>query len=91
MLIIFQGGFAKCYELTDMDTNQVMAGKIVPKSLLVKQHQKDKVSSTTQKCHLSGNFLCALLSFQLVKPEKIGKRIIFVGLNLLSSIFNLYD
>ncbi|XP_064635571.1 serine/threonine-protein kinase PLK1-like [Lineus longissimus] len=39
-----KGGFAKCYELTDMDTKQIMAGKIVPKSLLVKQHQKDKMT-----------------------------------------------
>ena len=38
-----QGGFAHCYELIDMDTNHVFAGKIVPKSLLVKPHQKDKV------------------------------------------------
>ena len=41
--LYFQGGFAKCYELIDMDTKDVFAGKIVSKSLLVKQHQKDKV------------------------------------------------
>ncbi|KAK6973775.1 serine/threonine-protein kinase PLK1 [Biomphalaria glabrata] len=39
-----KGGFAKCYELTDMDTKELWAGKIVPKSLLVKQHQKDKMA-----------------------------------------------
>ena len=39
----FQGGFAKCYELTDSVTKQVFAGKIVPKSLLVKPHQREKV------------------------------------------------
>ena len=38
-----QGGFAKCYELQDIDTKEVFAGKIVSKNLLVKQHQKDKV------------------------------------------------
>ena len=38
-----QGGFARCYELTDMDTKQLFAGKIVAKTLLQKQHQKDKV------------------------------------------------
>ena len=41
--MIMQGGFAKCYELTDCDTKQMFAGKIVPKSLLVKPHQKEKV------------------------------------------------
>ena len=39
----FQGGFAKCFELTDADTKEIFAGKIVPKSLLVKQHHREKV------------------------------------------------
>ncbi|CAG5128263.1 unnamed protein product [Candidula unifasciata] len=39
-----KGGFAKCYELTDMDNKEIWAGKIVPKTLLVKQHQKDKMA-----------------------------------------------
>ncbi|XP_071104406.1 synaptojanin-2-like [Haliotis cracherodii] len=39
-----KGGFAKCYELTDLDSKEVFAGKIVSKSLLVKQHQKDKMA-----------------------------------------------
>lgn len=43
IFFFFKGGFAKCYELTDADTKEIFAGKIVPKSLLVKQHQKDKV------------------------------------------------
>ena len=43
-LSLRQGGFAKCYELIDLATNVVYAGKIVPKSLLTKPHQRDKVS-----------------------------------------------
>ncbi|XP_065832302.1 serine/threonine-protein kinase PLK1-like [Oscarella lobularis] len=39
-----KGGFARCYELKDMTTNEVFAGKIVSKSLLTKQHQKEKMS-----------------------------------------------
>jgi len=39
-----KGGFAHCYELIDMDTNEVYAGKIVPKTLLAKAHQKDKMT-----------------------------------------------
>jgi len=39
-----KGGFAKCYELKDTATNEVVAGKIVPKSLLTKTHQKEKMS-----------------------------------------------
>lgn len=40
----FQGGFAKCYELTDIDNGHIFAGKIVSKQLLVKPHQKDKMA-----------------------------------------------
>ena len=41
----FQGGFAHCYELIDVDNNHIYAGKIVPKSMLTKPHQRDKVGS----------------------------------------------
>ena len=39
-----KGGFAKCYELKDVVTGEIMAGKIVPKSLLLKTHQKEKMA-----------------------------------------------
>jgi len=39
-----KGGFAKCYELKDFATGEITAGKIVPKSLLTKTHQKEKMS-----------------------------------------------
>jgi polo-like kinase 1 len=39
-----KGGFARCYELIDTETKLVLAGKIVSKTLLVKKHQKDKVT-----------------------------------------------
>jgi len=39
-----KGGFAKCYELTDLGTNMIYAGKIVSKTLLIKPHQKDKMA-----------------------------------------------
>ncbi|XP_055062008.1 serine/threonine-protein kinase PLK1 isoform X2 [Misgurnus anguillicaudatus] len=40
-----KGGFAKCYEITDMNTKEVFAGKVVPKSMLLKPHQKEKMST----------------------------------------------
>ncbi|KAL4225442.1 Serine/threonine-protein kinase plk1 [Mactra antiquata] len=39
-----KGGFAKCYELQDIDSKEIFAGKIVSKTLLVKPHQKDKMT-----------------------------------------------
>lgn len=39
-----KGGFARCYELTETESQEVFAGKVVPKSLLVKPHQKEKMS-----------------------------------------------
>jgi hypothetical protein len=41
--LLFQGGFARCYELIDTTNGQTFAGKVVPKSMLVKPHQKEKV------------------------------------------------
>ncbi|KAM9391215.1 serine/threonine-protein kinase PLK1 [Salvelinus alpinus] len=40
-----KGGFAKCYEITDMETKEVFAGKVVPKSMILKPHQREKMSS----------------------------------------------
>lgn len=40
-----KGGFAKCYEITDVATKTVFAGKIVPKALILKQHQREKMTS----------------------------------------------
>ena len=57
-ILLLQGGFAKCYELTDMDTKAIWAGKIVPKSLLVKQHQKDKVSANYLDIRLVTEIVC---------------------------------
>nr|CAD7424046.1 unnamed protein product [Timema monikensis] len=39
-----KGGFAKCYEIVEMKSQSVYAGKIVAKKLLVKNNQKDKMT-----------------------------------------------
>lgn len=39
-----KGGFARCYELTEMNSKEIFAGKIVSKQLLTKPHQKEKVN-----------------------------------------------
>ncbi|KAG8224873.1 hypothetical protein J437_LFUL006467 [Ladona fulva] len=39
-----KGGFAKCYEITDVNTKNVYAGKIISKQLLTKNLQKEKVT-----------------------------------------------
>ena len=38
-----KGGFAKCYELTNIDTGAIVAGKIVSKQTLAKHRAKEKV------------------------------------------------
>lgn len=42
-LFLLQGGFAKCYELIDIKTNEIFAGKIVSKKYLLKNNHKDKM------------------------------------------------
>lgn len=39
-----QGGFARCYEILNLSTNKVCAGKIISKTRISKPHQKQKVS-----------------------------------------------
>ncbi len=41
--LLGKGGFAKCFRVTDMDTNEDWACKIVQKSSLTKQRHKAKV------------------------------------------------
>ncbi|XP_019876438.1 serine/threonine-protein kinase polo [Aethina tumida] len=43
-----KGGFAKCYEIINPNNNQAYAGKIVPKKLMVKQNQKEKMTQEIQ-------------------------------------------
>ncbi|XP_055543960.1 serine/threonine-protein kinase polo [Wyeomyia smithii] len=39
-----KGGFAKCYEIMDVVTMEVFAGKIVSKKLMMKHNQKEKMT-----------------------------------------------
>ncbi|XP_055613204.1 serine/threonine-protein kinase polo isoform X2 [Uranotaenia lowii] len=39
-----KGGFAKCYEIMDVVTAEVFAGKIVSKKLMMKHNQKEKMT-----------------------------------------------
>jgi len=38
-----RGGFAKCYELKNVTTNEIFAGKVISKSQLKKSDQKEKI------------------------------------------------
>ncbi|KAF7993146.1 hypothetical protein HCN44_005927 [Aphidius gifuensis] len=39
-----KGGFAKCYEIRDTKNQDIFAGKIVPKSMMSKSSQREKMS-----------------------------------------------
>lgn len=49
-----KGGFAKCYEVTDMETDAIYAAKIISKASLVKPRAKQKLKSEI-KIHKSMN------------------------------------
>ncbi|ESP01233.1 hypothetical protein LOTGIDRAFT_112005, partial [Lottia gigantea] len=38
-----QGGFARCYELLDLNSNKIYAGKIISKTRIAKPHQRQKI------------------------------------------------
>jgi polo-like kinase 1 len=40
---MLQGGFAKCYEMTSLDSGRTYAGKVVPRSSLEKQSAQRKL------------------------------------------------
>ena len=43
--LLGKGGFAKCYEFRNLETNQITAAKVIAKSSLVKSRQKQKLIS----------------------------------------------
>uniref|UniRef100_A0AAQ4RTB5 polo kinase n=1 Tax=Gasterosteus aculeatus aculeatus TaxID=481459 RepID=A0AAQ4RTB5_GASAC len=39
------GGFARCYEMTDLSSNKMYAVKVIPQSRVSKPHQRDKITN----------------------------------------------
>lgn len=56
LFVVIQGGFAKCYELNDIQYMRTYAGKIISKSRLTKDNQKDKVWSHSLASHNRNRF-----------------------------------
>jgi len=53
--VVYQGGFARCYEMTDTDTQAVYAGKVLSKERISKPRQREKVYFTM-------DYLCVTVS-----------------------------
>ncbi|XP_019965845.1 serine/threonine-protein kinase PLK3 [Paralichthys olivaceus] len=43
--LLGKGGFARCYEMTDLSTNKMYAVKVIPQSKVSKPHQRDKITN----------------------------------------------
>ncbi|XP_067846186.1 serine/threonine-protein kinase PLK3 isoform X1 [Heptranchias perlo] len=41
--LLGKGGFARCYEMTDLSSNRIYAVKVIPHTRVSKPHQKDKI------------------------------------------------
>ncbi|XP_010294762.1 PREDICTED: serine/threonine-protein kinase PLK3-like, partial [Phaethon lepturus] len=39
------GGFARCYEMTDLSSNKTYAVKVIPHSRVAKPHQREKITN----------------------------------------------
>ncbi len=50
---MIQGGFAKCYEFTSLETKKLSAAKVVPKASLSKSRAKQKVRINSEYQHYS--------------------------------------
>ncbi|XP_028403700.1 serine/threonine-protein kinase PLK1-like [Dendronephthya gigantea] len=53
--LLGKGGFARCYEVTDMKTNQAYACKVVSKARIAKPHQRKKIVNEIE-IHRSLNY-----------------------------------
>ncbi|XP_039591165.1 serine/threonine-protein kinase PLK3 [Polypterus senegalus] len=43
--LLGKGGFARCYEMTDLANNKVYAVKVIPQSRVAKPHQREKITN----------------------------------------------
>ncbi|XP_006634787.1 serine/threonine-protein kinase PLK3 [Lepisosteus oculatus] len=43
--LLGKGGFARCYEMTDIANNKVYAVKVIPQSRVAKPHQREKITN----------------------------------------------
>uniref|UniRef100_A0A672J0V0 Serine/threonine-protein kinase PLK n=1 Tax=Salarias fasciatus TaxID=181472 RepID=A0A672J0V0_SALFA len=43
--LLGKGGFARCYEMTDLSNNKMYAVKVIPQSRVSKPHQRDKITN----------------------------------------------
>ncbi|CAL8279553.1 unnamed protein product [Lota lota] len=43
--LLGKGGFARCYEMTDLTSNKMYAVKVIPQSRVSKPHQRDKITN----------------------------------------------
>ncbi|XP_059146035.1 serine/threonine-protein kinase PLK1-like [Physella acuta] len=46
--LLGKGGFARCYEILNINTNKIYAGKIISKTRISKPHQKQKILREVQ-------------------------------------------
>lgn len=46
--LLGKGGFARCYEILNLSTNKIYAGKIISKTRIAKPHQKQKILREVQ-------------------------------------------
>uniref|UniRef100_A0A3Q2CQ44 Serine/threonine-protein kinase PLK n=1 Tax=Cyprinodon variegatus TaxID=28743 RepID=A0A3Q2CQ44_CYPVA len=43
--LLGKGGFARCYEMTDLSNNKMYAVKVIPQSRVSKPHQREKITN----------------------------------------------
>ncbi|XP_046708507.1 serine/threonine-protein kinase PLK3 isoform X2 [Silurus meridionalis] len=43
--LLGKGGFARCYEMTDLSSNKMYAVKVIPQSRVSKPHQRNKITN----------------------------------------------
>jgi serine/threonine protein kinase len=89
--LLGKGGFAKCYRITDMDTNQDWACKVVQKSSLVKQRHKAKVELCFIIITRNKRDLISFSHFQLQTEIKIHRGLGHKNVVKFEDVFEDHD
>ena len=82
-IVFVKGGFAKCYELKDKATGEIVAGKIVPKSMLTKAHQKEKMAQVKLV-----NLFIIVLRFSCYLDQEIRLHVFTYYFKVILSLFS---
>lgn len=86
-LFPLQGGFARCYEMTDLSSNKTYAVKVIPHSRVAKPHQREKVGAMgLEGCWAGGGQQGPCTHLTLLLSFRSTMRLSYIGTCTISTL-----